>query len=181
MHQETADYSMKHTLLFLLLLCAFSLGAQTYSMKKYDIGTTGCQVYLYAEPAFEMTYAEDSSEVWTGEIEKEEFFYSVICVRFHDNMQSDEQGLTDLLKSYLDFLQGQFGITGAAGYGAGQRLGERTDIYGVLDYWEDAESVQYNVMGWANNEYLAVLLVYGATEPDYTLSNNFFQGMRFPE
>ena len=172
---------MKHTLLLIFLLSAFSLGGQTYSMKKYDIGTTGCQVYLYAEPAFEMSLSEDSSEVWTGEIEKEGFFYSVICVRFHENMQSDEQELTDLLKSYLDFLKGQFNITASAGYGAGHRLGERTDIFGIIDFWEDAESVQYKVMGWVNNNYLVVQVVYGATEPDYTLSNNFFQGMRFPE
>lgn len=170
---------MKYTLL--LLLCSISLGAQTYSMKKYDIGTTGCQVYLYAEPLFAMSLSEDSAEVWTGEVEKEGFSYSVICVRFHENMQSNEQELTNLLTSYLDFLKGQFNITASAGYGAGHRLGERTDIFGIIDFWEDAESVQYKVMGWVNNEYLTVQVVSGATEPDYTLCNNFFQGMVFPE
>lgn len=159
----------------------FAIHAQTPRLSKYDIGTTGCKIYLPSEPGFELSYSEDSSEVWTAEVESGSSTYAVICVRFNEGVGTDERELLDLLESYLDFLQSQFGITGTAGYGEGHRLSDYDDVYGVIDFWEDADALQYSVMGWINSDYLAVMMIYGSQEADYNAYNLFFQGMRFPE
>jgi hypothetical protein len=114
-------------------------------------------------------------------VESGEFNYGVICVRFNDTDEGTEDELIELLISYLDFLQGQLGITGTVGYGKGHRLAQYTDVYGVLDYWEDVDGFQYTVMGWISNEYLAVQLVYGIKEAEQPVYNMYFQGLRLPE
>lgn len=173
---------MKNTLALIILTITFtSLYAQTPRFAKYDIGSTGCQIYMPAPTVFEISYSEDSSEVWSGEAESGGHSYGVICVKFAENTEATQGELTELLKLYLDFLQTQLSVVSAAGYGEGHQLAQYPDVYGILDYWQDTDSVNYTVMGWINNEYLAVLMVYGAEEPEYTISNTFLQGMRFPE
>ncbi|MDZ4844253.1 MAG: hypothetical protein SH857_01745 [Chitinophagales bacterium] len=173
---------MKHLLFSTLLLFAFATtNAQTPTLKKYDIGTSGCQVYLHAEPEFQMDLSSDSSEVWTGEIENDGLNYAVICVRLKAEIEGGEPELTGLLENYMDFLKDQFVVLSATGYAEGRRLGEYPGVYGVLDYWEDMDDMQYTVMGWANNKYLVVMMVYGIEDAEYAQYNTFFEGMRFPE
>jgi hypothetical protein len=87
-----------------------------------------------------------------------------------------------MITSYLDFLQGQFGITGAAGYGKGHTMETAPNAIGVIDYWEDAEGLQYAVKSWCDGDFLSVMILYGAGEyPIFNAQEMFLNGFRFPE
>jgi hypothetical protein len=159
--------------IFLLVLLAATVNAQeTPRFKKYPIAESGMYVYMPADPGeFEVTESEDKSQVYTGEIELNEFNFAVIAVKFSEPMESTKEELEELLISYMDFLQGQFGI---------HTLDSDDSVTGVLDYWEDEDGLSWVVKGWVNKEYLAVLAVYGKGEyPHYTVQDLFLHGIRF--
>jgi hypothetical protein len=176
---------MKRSALLLLFtaLCTLAWSQTVPRFTKYDVGSTGCKVYLPADPGeFELTLSEDQSEVYTAEAVHNDFNFGVIVVKFSEPLMDDADEKTDMVTSYLDFLQEQFGITGAAGYGKGHTMESAPRAVGVIDYWEDNNGVQYAVKSWCDGDYLAVLLLYGAGEyPYYNAQEMFLNGFRFPE
>ncbi len=148
-------------------------------MKKVQIAETGCAVYIPSETTFNLSKSEDGSEVYTGEVEFDGFNFAVICVKFAEPI-IEKDGRVDVLTSYMDFLQGQFGIENSAGYGKGHTLESNPDAVGVIDYWQDADAVDYAVKGWIDGKYLAVLLLYGEGEYHYfNVQEMFLNGFRF--
>lgn len=167
--------------LFTLVTLAWSQAVPRFA--KYDVAETGCKVYLPADPGdFEMTMSEDKSEVYTAEVTHNDYNFAVIVVKLSEPLEDDNAVKEDLLTSYLDFLQEQFSVTGSAGYGKGHTLDSAPKAIGVIDYWEDAEGLQYAIKGWCDGNYLAVLMLYGADEyPIFNVQEMFLNGFRFPE
>ncbi len=155
--------------------------AQVPQFSKYDIGLTGCKAYFPSPPEFEMSLSEDSSFVYTAEVNFENFNYAVICVVFKESLNNNQEENISLLESYMDYLQAQYKITEAAGYGEGHTMESNPQAAGVIDFWADAESNNWNVKGWVDSDILAVMLIYGPGEIDYNVSQLFLNGFRFPE
>ncbi len=88
--------------------------------------------------------------------------------------------MEDLLIGYMAYLHEQFGITEAVGVGKGHTLESAPGARGVIDYWKDADGVQYAVKGWVNQQALGILMVYGLTEyPHFNLQQLYLDGFRF--
>jgi hypothetical protein len=174
---------MKRLSIFLLVSALFSCvwSQSVPRFSKYDVALTGCKVYLPNDPGeFEMTLSEDESQVYTAEVVHNDFNFGVIVVKFSEPLDDDEEVKTDMITSYLDFLQDQFGITGAAGYGKGHTMESAPDAVGVIDYWEDNDGLQYAVKSWCDGEFLAVLILYGNGEyPYFNAQEMFLNGFRF--
>ena len=159
------------------LVVAGSSSAQL--IKKYQVGNSGCSVYMYCDPKeFEVSYSEDSSMIWTAECGQGDYTYGVINVQLKQPV-SDLEDAQNLIVSYLDFLKGEFGIRSAVGYGKGNRLKDNPDTRGVIDYWEDESGNRWKVRGWTDGNFLAVLYVYSAKELQETKINLFLDGFVF--
>jgi hypothetical protein len=169
-------------------LFPFVLSAQNTvpRLSKFPVAQTGCSVYLPGSPGeFEKSLSQDSSEVYTGEVQHGDHFFAVILVKFTESTASEIQTpevKAMLMESYLDYLKAQFGITASAGYGRGHTLESAPSAVGVIDFWEDAEKKQYAVKSWCNGQILSVLLLYGPKEyPHFNVQQLFLNGFRFPE
>lgn len=176
---------MKRTsiLIALFTLVTLAWGQSVPRFAKYDVAETGCKVYLPADPGeFELTLSEDKSEVYTAEVTHNDYNFAVIVVKFSEPIGDVDDDKTDMVTSYLDFLQGQFGITASAGYGKGHTMESAPDAVGVIDYWEDNEGLQYAIKSWCDGNYLSVLMLYGQGEyPIFNVQEMFLNGFRFPE
>jgi hypothetical protein len=174
---------MKRIGLIVLLMAVATYGwtQSVPRFAKYDIAETGCAVYLPGDPGeFDLTYSEDSSEVYTGEVTHEDFNFAVILVKFYEPLGDENEVKNDMIKGYLDFLQGQFSITGSAGYGEGHTMDAAPNAVGVIDYWEDSDGLQYAIKSWCDGKFLAVLLLYGNEEyPIFNAQQMFLDGIRF--
>lgn len=172
-------------ILLVLAVLPFALLSQETKaprLEKTAIGSSGSSAYLPANmPEFELSYSEDKAEVYTSEIEIDSFAFGCIAVKFAEPFtDSDPEEMETLLISYLDFLKGAFEITGAAGYGRGHTMDTHPDARGVLDYWEDAQKVQYVVKGWVNQRNLGILYIAGPREyPYFNLQQLYLNGWRF--
>lgn len=146
-----------------------------------NIGTTGLSAYLPAGfPEFAVAPSEDGSQVHTAALEQGGFVYAVIGLRFATPLEGGPESWEQLLITYLDFLQSQVGVTGAAGYGLGHGLESEPSARGAIDYWEDAAGTKYAVKGWVTQTHLAVLYIAGPTEyPVLNAQQLFLDGIRF--
>ena len=168
----------------LILFCSITASAftQVPRLAKYPISDSGAFAYFPAAPEFELTYSEDSSKVYTGEVVSDSFNFAGIVVDFYENIGNDKAVNEALLISYLDFLKAEFIITEAAGYGRGHTLESNANAVGVIDYWVDADGVNYQIKGWVTDSMMAVMIIYGYSEyPIFNIAQMYLNGFRFPE
>src|ERR1051325_1894386 len=143
----------------LLLIIFFSLTiiSRSQVLKKYDIATTGCTVYMYCAPGkFEEDYSQDSSKVYTAECEKDGVHYGIVCVKLLTPVENLNEA-EDLLASYLDYLKINFVIKSAVGYGKGNRLNNNENTRGIIDYWTDDQKNNWKVKAWTDRKFIGVL------------------------
>ena len=151
---------------------------------KTDIGQSGCAAYLpEGMPEFGLQMSEDSSDVYTSEMEIDSFVFGCIAVRLSQPLVNfSAEDMEALLVSYMEFLKGPFEITGATGYGKGHRLDGFPEARGVIDYWEDGNGNQYAVKGWVDQKYIGFLYIGGAREYPYVnVQQMYLDGFRFGE
>jgi hypothetical protein len=167
-------------ILFIVIVFICCGSAFSQSLKKYDIGNSGCAAYFYCNPGtFAMEYSEDSAKVYTAECTDTETSYGVICVKLVQKI-SDINKAEEVVVSYLDYLKTSFKITSSAGYGKGHRLRGKENIHGMIDYWKDAENYNWKVKGWTDGGYIVVLYAYSKKELPETKVNVYLDGIVFP-
>jgi len=151
-------------------------------LKKYPVGNTGNFIYCPANPGeFEITLSQDSSAVYTAEIEYDGYNWAIIVVDFNEKVGFEKDVNQELLCSYLDFLQEQFGVDNSQGYEKNIKLDSNPAAIGVSDKWVDQSENYYRISGWIDNNFMAVLMVYGENNyyPDNTSLKQFLNGFMF--
>src|ERR1043165_8483780 len=110
-----STFIMRLLLLPVLCLLPFCCSAQT--LKKYNIGKSGCAAYFYCDPGkFDLSFSPDSSKVYTGECKASGATYDVICVEMKETIK--ELPLAEnVLQEYMDYLKSSFQVNTSAGYG----------------------------------------------------------------
>ena len=164
-----------------LIFLALTITAKSQCLKKYDIAKSGCSVYMYCAPGrFEEDYSEDSSKVYTAECSLNDgIHYGIVCVKLLTAVSNINEA-EDLLASYLDYLKTNFMIKSAAGYGRGNRLNDREDTRGIVDYWKDDQKNNWKVKGWTDGKFIGVLYAYSAKELPEEKVNVFLNSFRLP-
>ncbi|TXI84651.1 MAG: hypothetical protein E6Q38_01625 [Crocinitomicaceae bacterium] len=178
---------MKPLFIFILLLSSKAVFAQETEdfhaprYAKQAIGQSGVSVYLpqTEDLGIELSLSEDSSEVYTVDVEESGYHYAGIVVKLYGTTLESAEERESLLIDYMDFLMSTFNITEVVGYGKGHTLESNPDAVGVIDYWYDDEDV-WAVKGWATKTHLVILMLYGADEyPSITSQSLFLNGVRF--
>lgn|SRR5574343_148410 len=148
---------------------------------KQAISESGVFLYLpkSEDMGLEKSFSDDSSEVYTLEVEEGGFHYAGIVVKLNGTTLETYDDRESMLINYMDYLQSAFSITEVAGYGKGHTLESAPEAVGVIDYWYDGED-EWAVKGWATKTHLVILMLYGADEyPSITSQSLFLNGARF--
>jgi hypothetical protein len=174
----------KNLLLFALFIALTVNHSYCQSWVNAEIDDSGCSAYFPYIPEWELSYAEDSSMVWVGEVSDGEIFYGVICVEFSEGFDYDvsRDELITVAESYLDYLRGEFNIVSQTGYVTGWTMESNEDATGITDNWVDNEGDPWAVKTWIDPYNMAVMYIYSS--PDIPFTDNqdfFFNSFRFPE
>jgi hypothetical protein len=169
---------MKTTFLLSFLLFAI-ISANSQSLKKYPISTSGCSLYSYCDAKYDVDLSEDSSKVYTGECMVAEVSYGVICVKLLTPV-TDLTMAEDLVISYLDYLKVSFDIKKATGYGKGHSLNNNENTRGILDYWEGKDLANWKVKAWTDGKFIGFMYAYSKKELPETKVNVFLDSFRLP-
>lgn len=172
---------MRATFILLLAFVSVAINCGAQVAKRYPVGKSGCQVWMFCNPgSFELSMSPDSSSVYTGECKDGSVTYDVICVKMKEKIDSLDDAEAVLIQ-YLDYLRTSFEVTDASGYGKGHRIkGMEKTSRGVIDYWKDKDGMNIKVKGWTNGKYISVHLVISPEKINETKANIFLDGIVFP-
>ena len=171
---------MKNLIIFFLLFTTIN-SSYSQSLKKYDIGQSGCQAYFFCDPGtFDISHSEDSSVLYQGVCTNAETHYGIICVKLKTAIQ-DLPDAETMLTSYMDYLKTAFKVKSYAGYGKGHQLRNNENTLGMIDYWNDEEGRNWKVKGWTDGKFMAVLYAYSSKELTETKVNVFLDGLVLPK
>ena len=172
---------MKIAIILTALFFTLTASAQTtQTLKKHSISNSGCSIYNYCHPKYDVDFSNDSSKIYTGECISDGVTYGVVCVKLL-NTVTDLQVAEDLMIAYVDFLKGNFNIVKAAGYGRGHILNKNENTRGILDYWEDAEKDKWKIKAWTDGRYIGFVYAYGKKDLPESKVNVFLDSFRLPE
>lgn len=178
---------MKPLILFALLFLSFvgtSQVTEEFHAPRYvkqAISESGVSLYLpqSEDIGLEKTFSDDSSEVYTMDVEEGGYHYAGIVVKLNGTILETYEDREAMLINYMDFLKTAFNISEVAGYGKGHTLESAPEAVGVIDYWFDEED-EWAVKGWATKTHIVILMLYGADEyPSITSQQMFLDGVRF--
>jgi hypothetical protein len=165
--------------LFLLLFASACFRGGAQSLKKYNIGNSGCSLYTYCATKFSMDYSDDSSKVYTGECSVGGVSYGVICIKLL-NQVPDLADAEDLMISYLTHLKGSFNIIKSAGYGYGHHVKDREDTRGVIDYWTDNTGDQWKIKSYTDGKFIGFMYAYSSQQLPENKVDVFLDSFRLP-
>ena len=167
--------------LILIAVCS-TINAQTPRFVKYPVLESEALIYMPAEPTFDKSYSEDSSEVYTCQVDFGNAQYGAIIVKIKEALGSDTIAWEELLLSYMEFLSSSaFMLTNVMEPGYGHTLESHPAARGILMYGEDTDKKQYAIKGWVDENFIAVLYVSSMEEMNYNFQNLYLNGFRFPE
>ncbi|MEZ4776996.1 MAG: hypothetical protein R3D00_27725 [Bacteroidia bacterium] len=166
---------------FIGIFFSASLHAQAPRFAKFGVMGSGASLYMPEEPLWELSYSEDSSEVYTTEVLSDSVLYGAIVVKFGESLGDDPEVWENVLVSYLEFLNTEaFEFTSVTDPGYGHTLESHPTARGVLEYGEDEDGTQFAIKGWVDDQFLAILYTGYPEEMNYNVQQMFLQGFRFP-
>lgn len=166
---------------FIGIFLPASLSAQVPRFSKYNVMESGASLYMPEEPLWELSYSEDSSEVYTTEVLYDSVLYGAIVVKFGESLGDDPEVWENVLVSYLEFLNSDaFGFTSVTDPGYGHTLESHPSAKGILEYGEDESGTQFAIKGWVDQNFLSVLYTGSIGEMNFNVQQIFLQGFRFP-
>ena len=159
----------------------FSVNAQ--SIKKYDIGNSGCKAYFFCDPGRPAkSWSEDSSEIFTMECNADDIHYGLICVKYNEAVLPLAEPEA-LMIQYVDYLKQEFKISESAGYGKGHTMSSNDKAIGIIDYWKDDTGAEWKIKSWTDGRFIGFMYVYADGELPFdktTKIDVFLDGFRFP-
>jgi hypothetical protein len=169
----------------IVFLCLFvtvgSMLAQVPKFSKYSIRETGAGLYMPAEPIWEISYSDDSSKLYTAEVEFGGVNYGAIIVKFAESLGDNSKDWQNMIVSYLEYLnKSVFEFESVVDPGFGHKLESHPEAVGVLQYAEDQEGYDYVIKAWADSKYMAVLFVSYRDEMNFNYREIYLNGFRFP-
>jgi hypothetical protein len=176
---------MKKITRVFLFLTVFTMNHSfSQSWVNEEIDDSGCSAYFPYTPEWELSYAEDSSLVWVGEVSEGDIYYGVICVEFSEyfGFDASREELISVAENYLDYLRTEFKIVSHTGYITGYTMESNPDATGITDTWIDNEGDPWAVKTWVDPFNMAVMYIYSS--PDIPFTDNedfFFNSFRFPD
>jgi hypothetical protein len=168
---------MKRLLILFSLISSITCSAQT--LKKYNIGDSGCSLYNYCIPKFSVDFSDDSSKVYTGECAAGGVTYGVICIKLLTTVP-DLTDAEELMINYLSYLKSSFQIIKSAGYGYGHHVKDREDTRGVIDYWTDNAGDQWKIKSYTDGKFIGFMYAYSSQALPEQKVNVFLDSFRLP-
>lgn len=141
--------------LILLLTASLVYYRSSKEVKTSAIGNTPCSLHFATDEEMHRTVTECGDELYLGEYRRQHTSYGFICGVLKEPLNYEES--YQLLANYLNDLHQPFSIAHNTGV---QDVAKRKTVYIELhDFWQDESGMDWEVKGYTNGHYVAVLYV----------------------
>ena len=165
----------------LLLLATTMLFRRTttdnYSFKRYFIDNTGCSVHFPSDfTTIDKSSTADGDTLFFKECAVGETLYGMIAIQ-QQYLPEDADGL---LYEFMTALHHSFSIEHQIGITFEASPSRSNTIRGYVDYWQDAEGIDWKAKGWTDGQTLAVLYVKNINGASTERQDYFLNSFQFP-
>jgi hypothetical protein len=143
----------------LIFLLTASLVIYKSSKKpgKTVIGDTNCSVLFAADTEFDFTQSDNGDQLYFAERTDKKIGYGILCARLGERLPLDEA--KDVMTTYVNRLQKPFHALYNTGMVPCQSWRQEDDCIKMIDYWQDANKMDWKVKSYTDGQTIAVLYV----------------------
>jgi hypothetical protein len=105
--------------------------------------------------------------------------YGVLCAVLNKSLNYFEA--EEKLSRFTDSVREGLNIPYNVGISTGNMLRDEKNTLGINDYWQDKKGIDWEVRGYSDGKYMAVLYVKGITACDSAKMEAFFNSFEFPK
>lgn len=146
----------------LILLIATSLVysiTTSKNFKRYAISGSGCSVCFTSSPGrFTKSITKDGDFMYFGLTRERQSSFGVITILLQQTL-SDEQTAKKMLEGFMNGLHESMNIKHTVGLYATSHHYPSSNIQNLIDYWQDADGVDWKIKGWTNGKAFGILYV----------------------
>lgn len=146
--------------LIFLLTASLVLYKSSKKPRRTFIGDTHCSVLFSPDATFDFSRSDEGDQLYFAEHTDKNSTYGVLCASIHSRLSLEEAG--DVMTTFLNRLRTPFN----APYNTGVNRCENrvNDCVTMVDYWQDADNLDWKVKGYTDGQVIAVLYVKNINE-----------------
>lgn len=146
--------------LIFLLTASLVLYKSAKKPRRTFIGDTNCSVLFSPDATFDLSRSDEGDQLYFAEHTDKDITYGVLCASIHSRLTLEEAG--EVMTTYLNRLRKPFN----APYNTGVNRCENwvNDCVTMVDYWQDADNLDWKVKGYTDGQTIAVLYVKNINE-----------------
>lgn len=163
--------------LILLLTASLVYYKSAKQIKRVRIGKTPCSVIIPASTEFHTAYTEAGDRLYFAEFNQNHSRYGVIFGVLTEQLNYEES--YDLLTNYMNDLREP--LYAAHNTGITDVDKRRTRFIELEDFWQDEDGTDWEVKGYTNGKYVAVLYVRNINEATSMQQEAFLNSFSFGE
>lgn len=164
--------------LILLLASAFLFRRAELPSKRMAVTTCGHTAELPASPLTKKLRDEKGNPVYVGQAKDGAATYGFATVELERNIYDRSQA-EQALFLFMEDMHPSFDIQYTTGLSHGYTHPQSDVIWGMTDYWQDADGIDWKVKGWTDGRILTVLYVKDIGAVSFAQQDAFLNSFQF--
>lgn len=164
--------------LILLLATAFLFRRTEETPKRIAVSTCGCTANLPARPITQKIEDEAGNPVYIGQAKEGGCTYGFATVEL-EQVIYDRAEAEQALFLFMEDMHPSFNIEYTTGLVHGYSHPHSDAVWGMTDYWQDADGVDWKVKGWTDGRIMTVLYVKGIGSLSFAQQDAFLDSFQF--
>jgi hypothetical protein len=163
-------------LLFLIASLAIRISSKT--LKKRNIGNTGCSVMLDANAPITYSELDTGDHLYMSSFNSGSVTYGFVLLDLKTKL-TDLAEAEYLLGDLMLDLKNASHIHHSYGLDRGIKHSITESVSGIIDYWQDRDGIDWKIKGWTNGNCMAVLYVKNINHVSVKKQDFFLDCIRF--
>ncbi|MDB5196408.1 MAG: hypothetical protein JWP88_779 [Flaviaesturariibacter sp.] len=164
--------------LILLLASAFLFRRTEHVPKRIAVTSCGCTAELPSTPLTQKLEDEKGNTVFIGHAKEDSCTYGFATVEL-EHVIYDRAQAEQALFLFMEDMHPSFDIEYTTGLLHGYSHPHSDAVWGMTDYWQDADGIDWKVKGWTDGRILTVLYVKGIGSMSLAKQDSFLNSFQF--
>jgi len=167
--------------LFLILATTFFLSRSNrkFGFKRFSIANSGCTILLPEHAGnFSTSFTNAKDIIHFGETSEGDVTYGSVTIQLLNPLDTLAEA-EKVLAQFMHTLQASYDIEHTTGLTLGYTLKGNNEARGIVDYWQDADGIDFKVKGWTNGSIMAVLFIREISQVPVAKQEMYLDSFKF--
>lgn len=164
--------------LILLLTSSFLFRAAEKKAALTTVSSCGYTALLPAKPVTKRLEDEHGNKVYVGQTNEDGVTYGFATVEL-DRILNSRCKAEQALFLFMEDMHASFGIAFTTGLQHGYSHPHSDAVWGMTDYWQDTQGIDWKVKGWTDGRVMTVLYIKDLANAGMAQQEAFLNSFQF--